>query len=180
MALKDEHLGVRALLVVAHQLAACLFRRRRLRDQGGSSAQRVRSSSAVEARGGGGRRTICWIAVRELSGPSKPREDWQPRPNRIIDLDEHDQGDPERHVDKTRKGPDRVERLGDENTPLDCAPTASPCASFLDELSSLRRDPDPCGVETCAEDNDVDPIDKESGPIRRGNRPGAWLRTAAP
>ena len=65
----ETRLGVRAFLLVADQVAACLSRRRRLRDQG--QAQRIRSSAAIEACRGDGRRTICGTAVRELSAASR-------------------------------------------------------------------------------------------------------------
>ena len=46
--------------------------RRRVRDP--DQAQRIRSSAAIESCGGHGRRTICGIAVRELSAFKGARE----------------------------------------------------------------------------------------------------------
>jgi hypothetical protein len=91
------------------------------------------------------------------------RKNRQPRANCIVELNQHDQTDPKRHVDETRKRADGVERLRHDDASPDRARDIAD--RFLpDELRSFGVGP--CGVEERAEDNDIDPIDEKGRAVR--------------
>jgi hypothetical protein len=95
----------------------------------------------------------------------------QPRANRIIEMNKHDQNDPKRHVDETRKRADRVERLRHDDVSRDRTRDIA-VRFFPDELRAFGIDP--CGVEARAEDHDIDPIDEKGRAVREeiGQEPG--------
>ena len=89
----------------------------------------------------------------------------------MVELDEQDERDPKRHVDEPGERADRVERLRHGNAPADCARDVA--ASFLpNELRPLGIRPR--GVETCAEENDIRPIDEKGAAVGEeiGEQPG--------
>ena len=102
------------------------------------------------------------LPFERLSDRSKARKNRQSRADRVIELDQHDEGDAKRHIDEASKRADRVERLRHDNAPLDCARDVA--ARFTsNEVRPLGVHP--CGVKRRAEEEDIDPIDKKSGAI---------------